>query len=135
MCRFGEKVLSLGGAKFMMCLKTDSSVSPYHKSSQRERIFWSDDASQKGGRFSARTMWNLTGWCAQPNVFGRGAKFINYGEYTCAIVLLQSVRGRARESFAFLSKIHIAYRRTVFLCACTSCWLVVSSGLVLGGFL
>ena len=35
----------LGGANFMMCLKTEESVSASHKSSARERNFWSDDAS------------------------------------------------------------------------------------------
>ena len=48
----------------MMCLKTEESVSVSHKSSQRERIFWSDDASQTGGTPDL----NLTGWCAQISV-------------------------------------------------------------------
>ena len=48
----------------MMCLKTEESLSGSRKSSQRERIFWSDDASQTGGT----PYLYLTGWCAQISV-------------------------------------------------------------------
>ena len=48
----------------MMCLKTEESASGSHKSSQRERIFWSDDASQTRGT----PYLDLRGWCAQIRV-------------------------------------------------------------------